>query len=75
MKKPFNNIPKTVTVTLTIENMSYMELAISHYMNTLIAKKEKAVASNDTTVNVDEVSRRIKELSRTRRAIVEALDE
>lgn len=76
MRNPFSNVlPKELGIRLTVEQLSYVTIAISHYNRFLIKQKEHAVEHNDVLVNITELDRRIKELNKARRAMVESLDE
>jgi hypothetical protein len=63
------------TLNCTVEQLSYLDISTDFYLNDLMTRKQIALEKNDTLVNIGEIDRRIGILTRTKRGLLELLDE
>lgn len=69
-----NILPNYLPIRFSIEQLSYMLIAIEHEVLALESAKQDALDMNDTLYNVKECDRRIRLMNRAHRAITESID-
>lgn len=69
----FKHDESKATIKLSMEQLSYVEIAIDVYSDQLYTLKARAIEDGDTMVNLSELSRRLTQLRRARRSILESM--
>lgn len=69
-----NILPSNLDIRFSVEELSYLLLAIEHEIVSLQAQIVDANDLNDTLFDVSEARRRIAKLNRSHRAITESID-
>lgn len=73
-KKISNILPDYLALRFTIEQLSLLDLAADQAVSELYHRREHAKYTNDDTVDIQAINRRIKILRRAQRVIRESID-